>query len=202
MSGPSADDDWRLVRRVVDDGDRSAFDLLVAKHSDRLYGTLHRVVGDPEQAMNLAQETFFKAWRGLRGFSGEASFFTWLYRIARNAVTSAARYDGARPKISASLDAPSKDDARPRIEPAAEGADPAARLLAEERRELVIREVAALPPDFREVVVLRDFEDRPYEEIAELLGVAVGTVKSRLHRGRAALAERLRPAFAGARAAR
>lgn len=153
--------------------------------------------------MNLAQETFFKAYRGLAGFSGQCAFFTWLFRIARNVMTSAARYDAARPKIAASLDVPAPGATAPRGETlAASDGDPVERALRDERRSLVLKAVAELPPDFREVVVLRDFEDRPYEEIAELLDVAVGTVKSRIHRARAALAEALRPAFAEARAAR
>lgn len=197
------DDDWRLVRRVVDGGERSAFDALVDRYADRLYGLLHRQTGDPDHAMNLVQETFFKAYRGLRGFSGEASFFTWLYRIGRNVAASAARYDAARPKVASSLDEPSKDGGETRgAAIAAQGGDPLDDVLAEERRELVTKAVARLPADFREVVVLRDFEDRTYEDIAVLLGVAVGTVKSRLHRGRAALADLLRPAFSEARAAR
>lgn len=197
------DDDWRLVRRVVDGGERSAFDALVDRYADRLYGLLHRQIGDPDIAMNLVQETFFKAYRGLRGFSGDASFFTWLYRIGRNVAASATRYDSARPKIAASLDEPAKEGGDSRgAALAAEGGDPLDDVLAAERRELVTNAVARLPADFREVVVLRDFEDRSYEDIAVLLGVAVGTVKSRLHRGRAALADLLRPVFFEARAAR
>lgn len=152
--------------------------------------------------MNLVQETFFKAFRGLKTFSGDAAFFTWLYRIAKNVVTSSARYDAARPKIAASLDDSAVEGGPTRGAALVSGGpDPAEAALTEERRTLVVRAVAALPSDFREVVVLRDFEDRSYEEIADLLGLAVGTVKSRLHRGRAALAEILRPVFAEARAA-
>jgi RNA polymerase sigma-70 factor, ECF subfamily len=203
VTGYGAEDDWRLVRRVVDDGDLPAFDALVARYADRVYGLIQRHVADVDQAMNLAQETFFNAFRGLRGFSGECAFFTWLYRIARNVTTSAARREAARPKIAASLDAPVGDGEGTRGDalPAVDG-DPVERALSEERRGLVAKAVAALPDDFREVVVLRDFEDRSYEEIAELLGLAVGTVKSRLHRARAALAAALRPAFAESRAAR
>jgi RNA polymerase sigma-70 factor, ECF subfamily len=203
VTGYGPEDDRRLVRRVVEDGELAAFDALVARHADRVYGLIHRHVADVDQAMNLAQETFFNAYRGLRGFSGECAFFTWLYRIARNVMTSAARYEAARPKIAASLDAPlgDGDGTRGDALPASDG-DPVERALREERRGLVAKAVVALPEDFREVVVLRDFEDRSYEEIAELLGVAVGTVKSRLHRARAALASALKPVFAEPRAAR
>jgi RNA polymerase sigma-70 factor (ECF subfamily) len=196
------DDDWRLVRRAVDDGDRSAFDALVDRYADRLFGLFHRRTGDPELAMNLVQETFFKAYRGLRGFAGDAAFFTWLYRIGRNVAASAARHEAARPKIAASLDQPAHEGEAARgASLPAQGGDPAEAALAAERRELVLDAVARLPEDFREIVVLRDFEDRSYEDIAALLGVAVGTVKSRLHRGRAALADLLRPVFCEARAA-
>ena len=203
MTGHGAEDDWRLVRRVVDDGDLPAFDALVARHADRVYGLIHRHVGDVDHAMNLSQETFFKAFRGLKGFSGECAFFTWLFRIAKNVLTYAARYDAARPKITVSLDAPPAggEGSRGDALPASEG-DPVEYTLQQERRDLVLKAVTALADDFREVVVLRDFEDRSYEEIAELLGLAVGTVKSRLHRARAALAATLRPVFVETRAAR
>jgi RNA polymerase sigma-70 factor, ECF subfamily len=202
LTGSPDDDDLRLARRVAEDDDDEAFEALVARHADRLYGLLHRFVGDAEQAMNLSQETFFKAYKGLKTFSGDSSFFTWLYRIARNVVVSAARYDAARPKVTASLDLSADESSDgPRPTPRADDSGPVERALALERRALVARAVSALPHDFREVVVLRDFEDRSYEEIAELLGLAVGTVKSRLHRARAALADLLRPYFADLKSA-
>ncbi len=185
------------MRRVVDLGDLSAFDALVERYQDRLFGVIARLVSDQERARDLTQESFLKAFRGLRGFTGDSAFYTWLYRIARNVITSAARYDQARPVIAVSLDAPPSDggDGR-RVDPPASGGDPVERIMEDERRMLVLVAVAQLAADFREVLVLRDFEDRPYEEIAAMLDIPVGTVRSRLHRARADLKDRLRPLLA------
>lgn len=184
-------DDQSLVRAAAQ-GRAEAFDALVLRHQDRLYGILHRLVGDAEKAMDLAQETFLKAWRGLGGFHGESTFFTWLYRIARNVVTSAARHDAARPKVRVSLDDPERDEAVSGSGAAPGGCGPEQRAISAEQRVLVLDAIGRLPPDFREIVILRDMEDRSYEEIAELLEVPVGTVRSRLHRARLELKERLR----------
>lgn len=189
-------DDLSLVRSAAG-GRPEAFDALVLRHQDRLYGIVHRLVGDPEKAMDLVQETFLKAWRGLPSFEGGSAFFTWLYRIARNVVTSAARYEGVRPKIRVALHGADEDGGSMEIEAADAG--PELRLSADERRSLVLGAIAALPPDFREIVVLRDMEDRAYEEIADLLEIPVGTVRSRLHRARMELKERLKHAFDPAR---
>ncbi len=201
MSSSEPKTDWQLIKRVVDDGDLTAFDALVDRYQDRIFGVISRLVSDVERGRDLTQETFLKAFRGLRGFTGDAAFYTWLYRIARNVVTSAGRYDRARPVVAVSLDAPTssgrEDSAR--IDPPATGGDPVERLLEDERRAMVLAAVAELQLDFREVLVLRDFEDRSYEEIAELLEIPVGTVRSRLHRARADLKERLRPLLANPR---
>ncbi len=187
-------DDWSLVRLVVDRGELAAFDVLVCRHQDRLYGVILRLVADSERARDLTQETFLKAYRGLRGFTGNSAFYTWIYRIARNVVTSAARYDAARPAVAASLDTGARGgEVGAHPEPQAGGGDPVEHVLEVERRSLVLAAVAALAEDFREVIVLRDFEDRSYEEIAEMLDVPVGTIRSRLHRARAELKERLKP---------
>jgi RNA polymerase sigma-70 factor (ECF subfamily) len=193
-AGP--DDDWVLVRRVVDREDLRAFDALVVRHQDRIFGLIARMVPDQEAARDLTQDTFLKAFKGLRGFSGEASFYTWLYRIARNVVTSHARYQAARPRISASLDAEDPDRGPLRVVLAAPAKDPVEGAIESERRAMLLAALAALSPEFREIIVLRDFEDRSYEEIAELLEVPPGTVRSRLHRARADLRERLKPILA------
>ena len=161
-----------------------------------MYGVIHRMVADREKAMDLTQETFLRAWKGLGTFGGQSAFFTWLYRIARNVVMSAGRYDAARPKIRVSLDEPSPsgnaDGEGRRMDPEDEAAAPGDDLLVQEQRDLVLEAIASLPPDFREIVVLRDMQDRAYEDIAELLDVPLGTVRSRLHRARMELKERLK----------
>jgi RNA polymerase sigma-70 factor (ECF subfamily) len=183
-------DDDALVRLAVR-GRTEAFEALVQRHQDRLYGLLHRMVGDRERALDLAQETFLKAWRGLAGFQGQSAFYTWLYRIARNVVISAGRYDAARPHIGISLDAPDDDGEVSRITAGAADDGPSERALAAERRELVLRAIGSLPGEFREIIILRDMQDHAYEEIAEQLEIPVGTVRSRLHRARSELRARL-----------
>lgn len=190
------EDDWALVRRVVDARDLSAFDLLVQRYQDRIYGVIGRLVADAELARDLAQESFLKAYRGLAGFSGGSSFYTWLYRIARNVVTSQQRYDSARPKVSVSLDAPAGERSPLRLAAPSGGPDPVQSAVESERRRFLLEALAALQPEFREIIVLRDFEDRSYEEIAELLDLPAGTVRSRLHRARTELRERLKPILA------
>jgi RNA polymerase sigma-70 factor, ECF subfamily len=187
------EDDWLLVRRVVDQADLHAFDLLVERHQDRVYGMIARLITDAESARDLTQETFLKAYKGLAGFAGGSSFYTWLYRIARNVVTSQLRHEAARPKISASLDAEEGDRAPLRLVAPGPGPDPVQAAMVEERKKLLLRALAALQPEFREIIVLRDFEDRSYEEIAELLDLPDGTVRSRLHRARAELRDKLKP---------
>ena len=193
MGQPTRQDDLTLAREAAQ-GRPEAFDLLVQRHQDRVYGVIHRMVADREKAMDLTQETFLRAWRGLGSFGGQSAFFTWLYRIARNVVMSAGRYDAARPKIRVSLDEPdggSDGDAR-RMDPEDDAGAPEEDLLLKEQRDLVLDAIASLPSDFREIVVFRDMEDRSYEEISELLDVPLGTVRSRLHRARMELKERLR----------
>jgi RNA polymerase sigma-70 factor (ECF subfamily) len=193
-AGP--EDDWALVRRVVDLEDLGAFDVLVTRYEDRLYGVISRLVPDAEMARDLTQDTFLKAFKGLKGFTGDASFYTWLYRIARNVVTSHARYDAARPRIAASLDADEGGRAPLRIVTATGGPDPVQNAVEGERKRFLLAALASLQPEFREIIVLRDFEDRTYEEIAELLDLPDGTVRSRLHRARMELRERLKPILA------
>ena len=188
------EDDWDLVRRVVDREDLAAFDLLVERYQDRVYGVIARLISDAELARDLTQDTFLKAFKGLAGFTGGSSFYTWLYRIARNVVTSHLRYEAARPKIAASLDAEEGDRAPLRLvdrRPA--GPDPMQGAVEAERKKFLLQALASLQPEFREIILLRDFEDRSYEEIAELLDLPAGTVRSRLHRARAELRDRLKP---------
>lgn len=172
-------------------GDLAAFEALVLRHQDRIYGIIHRLVGDPDQALDLAQETFLRAWRGISGFRGHSGVFTWLYRIARNVVTSQARHDAARPRPVASLDAGGEEGRASRPEPCTPWRGPEEATLDEERKRLVLDAVARLPRDQKEIVVLRDLAGHSYEEISELLEIPVGTVRSRLHRARRELRERL-----------
>jgi len=158
-------------------GDSRAFRLLVERHQGRIVALLGRLCGCPEQALDLAQETFLAAYRHLGTFRQESRFSTWLHAIAVNQARAAAR----RRKPAVSLDEVSQ------AEPVAELPTVSAGL---ERAELARRIAAALErldERYREVVVLADMHDASYEEIAETLEIPVGTVRSRLHRGRTEL---------------
>jgi RNA polymerase sigma-70 factor (ECF subfamily) len=184
-------DDASLARAAAR-GDTEAFAALVSRHQDRLYGVIHRMVGDSERAMDLVQETFLRAWRGLPGYTGAAVFSTWIYRIARNVVVSALRAEAARPRLvpESSLAGPGGEAPVQERAPLSESPD--AALLKVEDRERLVRALLSMPSDFREVLILRDIEDRPYESIADLLEIPLGTVRSRLFRARLELRERLR----------
>jgi len=171
--------DRGLVERVVG-GDATAFRGLVERHQARIIAFLHRFCGCPEQALDLAQETFLSAHRHLASFRNDSRFSTWLHAIALNH----ARAAGRRRRPGQSLDAVAADG-RPLV------AEPVAAVLpvsAGLEREDLARRVAAaldrLDERYREVVVLADMEGASYEQIAAALGIPLGTVRSRLHRGR------------------
>lgn len=176
-------------------GDREAFGEIVVRWQDRIYGAVLRMVRDTELARDLAQETFLRAYAKLSSFRGGAAMGTWLYSIALNQVRSEMRKRSAQ-KYGApvSLDALSggADGDAPRFEPPDAAPDAHARAVTEEETELLLAELALLDEEHREVLVLREFQDLPYDEIARVLDVPVGTVRSRLHRARGELRERLR----------
>ena len=178
----AADDvvvDHALVTRAAG-GDREAFATLVERHHGRILALLERLCGCAEQARDLAQETFISAFRHLGGFRHDSRFSTWLHSIACNHAAAAAR----RRRPTVSLDAASPEGGARVHEPRARLADVSARL---EQAELQARVQAALEKldgRYREVVVLSDMQGSTYEEIADTLDIPIGTVRSRLHRGR------------------
>ncbi|MCB9833352.1 MAG: sigma-70 family RNA polymerase sigma factor [Planctomycetes bacterium] len=180
-----------LVRLAGPERRPEAFEELMRRHHGRLFGAMARMLRDRDQVEDLCQEAFLRAWRGLEAFSGDAAFYTWLYRIARNLVASEFRRERSRPNPRLSLDQPLDDDGASLEVAAPDAADPAREAASTERRLAVARAIRDLPPDFREVVVLRDLDRRSYEEMAELLELPVGTVRSRLHRARMELKSRL-----------
>ncbi len=171
-------------------GDVSGFETLVRRYSGMVFTLAARLVG-PLDAEDVVQETFLRAWRGLAGFRGESSLKTWLYSIALNRIRarqgSLARlrglFAGGR-----SGDGPDFSLVDGLADPSLSPEETAA--LSEERRRLR-KAIAALPEEFRVTVVLRDLEGLSYEEVASVLSVPVGTVRSRLARGRALLKEAL-----------
>jgi RNA polymerase sigma-70 factor (ECF subfamily) len=174
-------------------GDPGAFDVLLSRHERRVLRLATRLLGDPESALDAAQETFVKAWRALPRFVGASRFSTWLTRIAinqcRNEIRRRRTVKHTRP-LSLDECAPGED--RPRGDSVA-GDVPEPGRFAEGRETASAFRAAmdALDPDEREVLILKEVEDMGYEGIAEVLAVPVGTVRSRLHRARAELKRRM-----------
>lgn len=186
---PSADDlarrrDLHLVERATD-GDLDAFNALVESHQDHLYALVVRLVPDRDQAADAVQEAFLHAYRNLRSFRG-GSVRSWLGRIAINAALDAQR---ARRRRPAQPYPELEDDAwQP---PAGEASDPERTAVARERIRALDEALARISDDQRTAIVLFDVEGYDYLEIAEITRVSLGTVKSRIHRGRLALRELL-----------
>ena len=192
---PNRKADLDAVERCLA-GDREAFGEIVVRWQDRIYGAVLRMVRDPELARDLAQETFLRAYDKLSSFRGGAAVGTWLYSIALNQVRSEMRKRSAQKYGSpVSLEALSGGGARddgPRFEPADHAAGAAERVATKEDCALLVEEVSRLDPEHRAVIVLREFQDLPYDEISVVLEIPVGTVRSRLHRARGELRDRLR----------
>ena len=165
-------------------GDRDAMEQLLRRHLDRIHAVCRRVIGAARDADDATQEAMIRIVRGLHAFDGRSSFSTWSHRIATNAALDELRRRARRPQLQVV-----RDDGQPATEPVDEAA--ARRVTAAGDRVDVDEALATLPEDFRVAVVLRDVADLDYAEIAEALDVPVGTVKSRIARGRALLAERL-----------
>ena len=179
MSGHPDDD--RLIT-ACRSGKTEAFGVLVSRYQDRLYPTVFRLTGCAEDALDLLQEAFLRAYQNLNRFNGESSFYTWVYRIAINLALSDLRKRRHEVSVAAPFDPPDERS----------GGDPAAALERAERAEQIQQALNALAPDHRTVVVMKEFDDLRYDEIGAILNIPVGTVRSRLHRARCELRERLR----------
>ena len=176
-----------LVRRFLE-GDRDAFGTLVERHERRVYNLAYRILGREEDARDATQDAFLAALRKLSGFRGEALFTTWMHRVTVNACYDLLRKKSRQPMLHLVGE---DDELAPEPGPPAEDHGDEVAGTADVERAL-----AKVPLEFRAVLVLHDVQDVAYEEIARILDVPIGTVKSRLHRGRIALAKAmgLRPA--------
>jgi RNA polymerase sigma-70 factor (ECF subfamily) len=175
-------------------GSEQAFGLLIAQYHQPLYSLIARSLNDPADAADITQEVFIKVFRSIRGFHGEASLRTWLYRIALHEASNQRRWWSRHKKQEITID--SSFDADPGAENnqlslaatlADRGDSPFDHAAQAEVRERVEAALRQLPEVFRTVVILREIEGFAYEEISEILNVNIGTVKSRLTRGRSAL---------------
>jgi RNA polymerase sigma-70 factor (ECF subfamily) len=183
--------DQELVSQVVG-GDSAAFGRIVERYQDRIYNTVYRMVGSAEDTRDLVQDVFVKAYENLAGFRGNSSLYTWLFRIAVNTSLSHRR---KRKEVRLTSPMGDAGDANPGGDGWADptSADPAAPLEAAETEATVQRALSQLDDEHRAIVVLRDIQHCDYREIARILGIARGTVKSRLHRARLTLREKLQP---------
>ena len=181
--------DGELVQRVVR-GDAAAFGPIVQRYQDRLYNTVYRMVGSAEDARDLVQDVFVKAYENLATFQGTSSLYTWLFRIAVNASLSHRR---KRRTVRVVNPGGGEDGDGSDGWPDRDLQDPAGRLLAAETEAAVQQALDSLDEEHRTVVVLRDVQHCDYREMAEILGVPAGTVKSRLHRARLLLRDKLQP---------
>ncbi|HEY0322138.1 MAG TPA: sigma-70 family RNA polymerase sigma factor [Pyrinomonadaceae bacterium] len=175
-------------------GEAAAFNRLVEDRSGEVYALLYRLTEDPEEARDLTQETFLRAFQAIARFRGEADLRTWLYRIAINQARNRWRWwRRRRREQTVSLDASADGDTQPlglRLCDTSQ-ADPEQTTLARERESRLRTALRSLGSSYREAVILRDIEGLSYEEIAATLEISIGTVKSRLARGRLELRRKL-----------
>lgn len=183
--------DQALVERVQA-GDQEAYGLLVAKYQRKLMRLISRLVRDPAEVEDVAQETFIKAYRALPNFRGDSAFYTWLYRIGINTAKNWLVANGRRAPTSTEVDSEE-------AESYAEGDllrdvdTPERLMMSRQIADTVNAAVERLPEDLRTAITLREIDGLSYEEIAQLMGCPIGTVRSRIFRAREAIAEKLRP---------
>jgi len=186
----SEDLDQDLVRRVQQ-GDKSAFDLLVIKYQHRIVHLVNRYVKDPSEAQDVAQDTFIKAYRALGDFRGDSAFYTWLYRIA---INTAKNYLLSRSRRHIDYEIDIQDAEQVENTGHLKDMDTPDNLLMNEQIVKVIKTaIEKLPEEMRIAITLREFEGMSYEEIAEAMDCPIGTVRSRIFRAREAIDEKLKP---------
>ena len=180
--------DSQLVRRVQK-GDKGAFDILVLKYQHKIVNLVMRYVRDPEQALDISQEAFIKAYRALPRFRGDSAFYTWLYRIAVNTAKNHLAAQRRRPAdIDLDLQDPEQFDLHARLR---ETDTPEAVMISREMKETVEQAIQSLPDDLRTAIILRELDGMSYEEIAETMECPVGTVRSRIFRARDAISKKV-----------
>ncbi len=182
-----ADEDNELVAKARS-GDVPAFEKLVAKNQDRIYGLASRILNADGEAEEVVQESFLSAWQSLSTFRGDSPFGAWVSRIAANFALMRLRRRRLAQAVEAHPDAPEFNERGSLIDSVADWTPNAeGRTLDAELRQAIDQATAALPDGYREVFLLRDLEGLSYEEIAQLTGDSVGAIKSRLHRARLSL---------------
>jgi RNA polymerase sigma-70 factor (ECF subfamily) len=186
----SGEYDLDLVRKVQK-GDKHAFDLLVLKYQQRIINLTFRFVKNWDDAADVSQDAFIKAYKGLANFRGDSAFYTWLYRIAANTAKNHL-VSAKRKSTTNALDAQEAEqyDGADLLR---ENASPERAALTEELKKVIHDAIEALPTDLKEAVTLREFDGLSYDEIAEIMDCPIGTVRSRIFRARDAIDEKIKP---------
>ena len=170
-----------IVRKVLD-GDVNAFETLVLEYEKNVYNIALRMTGNSEDAADMTQEAFIKAYNSLQAFRGDSKFSVWLYRIVSNVCLDFLRSKNRRPTVSLSVEDDDGEDTQ--LDVADESQSPELLLDRKLTRDSVRRGLDSLPPDYRQILLLREMQGLSYDEIAQALGLEVGTVKSRIFRAR------------------
>ena len=170
-----------IVRKVLQ-GDVNAFEKLVTEYEKAVYAITQRMTGNAEDAADMTQETFIKAYNSLSSFRGDSKFSVWLYRIANNVCLDFLRSKNRRPTVSLSTE--DDDGEETQLDIADESQSPELLLESSLTRDAVRRGLDSLPPDYKQILLLREIQGLSYEEIAAALGIESGTVKSRIFRAR------------------
>ena len=182
--------DLELVRRVQA-GDKSAFDVLVLKYQQKVINLVTRYVHDPHIAMDVSQESFIKAYRGLKNFRGDSAFYTWLYRISINTAKNYLVSKNRRmPDDDIDAQEAEQYDGGGKLR---EISTPEREALSDEIQLTVQSTIDALPDDLRIAITLRELEGLSYEDISEAMGCPIGTVRSRIFRARESIESELAP---------
>jgi RNA polymerase sigma-70 factor (ECF subfamily) len=189
------DVDAELVARVQQ-GERQAFDLLVLKYQRKIMRLLSRMIRDPSEVEDVAQEAFIKAYRALPQFRGESAFYTWLYRIAINTGRNWLATNSRRPSTPSSYEN-EEGETFNETDNLTDNNTPESAMATREIAESVNRSIEDLPEDLRTAIVLREIEGMSYEDIAATMNCPIGTVRSRIFRAREAIATKLRPILGG-----
>ena len=170
-----------IVRKVLG-GDANAFETLVLEYEKNVYNIALRMTGNSEDAADMTQEAFIKAYNSLQSFRGDSKFSVWLYRIVSNVCLDFLRSKNRRPTVSLSVEDDDGEDAQ--LDVADESQSPELLLDRKLTRDSVRRALDSLPPDYRQILLLREIQGLSYDEIAQALSLEVGTVKSRIFRAR------------------
>lgn len=181
--------DDALIRRAAQRDER-AFEQLMLLHQKAVYNICYRMAGNAEDALDLSQEVFLKLWRTLEQYQFDAAFSTWLYRMTQNACIDFLRRQNRQQHTSLTV-CDDEEDAGKEFSVPDPAPLPEERVIFNEKQEAIRTAMNALPPDFREILELRVVRNLPYEQIAQIMELPVGTVKSRLARARLQLKKRL-----------